>query len=215
VGDDTAVVEGLAVNVVDDQGERAGWWRSQRTATGFGIPGPDLAGATVGPTDVDFPNLTGGPATTQSVSGGAAAASPRPLRLKPDRAIGPVRLGMKRSDVEQRLGAGKPPGGGIVEYKTGDAKFTVAYSTADRVDEIRVKSINLTIYGKPLGRKAAALRRLKAHGWKVKHCAPYVVAQHFGKSRASGVIWRRKHLLQAGVTAGGGIDVCPVGSPAA
>jgi hypothetical protein len=218
VGDDTAVVEGLAIVVVDEQGQRAGWWRTERTETGIGIPGPTQVRGSVAPVDADFPNLTGGPATSRSVSAGpatpaASAPAPAPV-LKTDRALGPVHLGETRAAVRKAIGRGRPANGAVVSYRSGKASLQVAYDEHDHVRELRGKAPNLEAYGQRLSRMSAALRRLKANGWTVKSCAPYVVAQHFGKHGASGVIWRNKQLLQAGVTVEGGVDVCPVPSPA-
>jgi len=69
VGDPTAVVEGLAINVIDDQGQRAGWWRAERAGIGMGIPGPVLAQGGIGGVDRLFPNLTGGPSPVRSIAG--------------------------------------------------------------------------------------------------------------------------------------------------
>jgi hypothetical protein len=69
VGDDTAVVEGLAINLIADDGARAGWFRTERTGVGLGLPDPAL-GAQPTAVDAEFPNLTGGPRTTNSVQGG-------------------------------------------------------------------------------------------------------------------------------------------------
>jgi hypothetical protein len=214
VGDDSAVVEGLAINVIDNQGRRAGWWRTQRTGTGFGIPDPSLTGAPMPPVDVDFPNLTGGPPTLHSVSGAQHIAAKRPdYALKADRAIGPLRLGMSRRAVERRLGPSTPATGAVVGYQAAGARVALAYDAKNRLREIRAASKAITAYGKRLSRKRVALKLLRAHGWKVKRCAPYVVAQHFGHGGASGVIWQGKRLYQAAVTSQGGIDICPAESP--
>jgi len=69
VGDPTAVVEGLAINVIDDQGQRAGWWRAERAGIGMGIPGPVLVQGGIGGVDRLFPNLTGGPSPVRSIAG--------------------------------------------------------------------------------------------------------------------------------------------------
>jgi hypothetical protein len=221
VGDDTAVVEGLAIDVVDEQGARAGWWRTERTQSGFGVPGPTQPQGQVAPVDTDFPNLTGGPATIQSVSGGpgqrgTVAGSQSGHVLKTDHALGPVHLRETRAAVNRALGPGKPANGPVVKYKSGKAWLQVAYDDHNRVRELRGKAPDLEAYGRRLAPMKAALRRLKANGWTVHRCDPYVVAQHFGKhGTSSGVIWRNKHLLVAGVTVNGAIDVCPAPSPAA
>ena len=68
VGDDNAVIEGLAINVVDDEGQRAGWFHASRTGVGIGIVPPDF-GREMPPVDVEFPNLTDGPATSWPTPG--------------------------------------------------------------------------------------------------------------------------------------------------
>jgi hypothetical protein len=62
VGDDNAVIEGLAINVVDDEGQRAGWFHATRMGVGISIVPPDF-GQEVPPVNVEFPNHTGGPRT--------------------------------------------------------------------------------------------------------------------------------------------------------
>ena len=218
VGDETAVVEGLAIDVVDEQGARAGWWRTERTQTGIGIPGPTQPDGSVAPVDADFPNLTGGPATSRSVAAGpapraASGSQPRDV-LKTDYALGPVHLRETRAAVRRAIGPGKHPNGPVVSYRDGKASLQVAYDEHDRVRELRGKAPDLEAYGQRLARMKAALRRLKENGWTVKRCDRYVVAQHSGKRGASGVVWRDKQLLLAGVTVDGAIDVCPVPSPA-
>lgn len=67
IGNRDAVVEGLAINLIDAKGQRAGWWSTTRAGIGTGIPSPTLAGAPIGEVHADFPNLTGGPPPIRSV----------------------------------------------------------------------------------------------------------------------------------------------------
>jgi hypothetical protein len=69
VGNNKATIAGLAINLVDDQGHRAGWWSSAVTGTGFSVVDPVLGRAHIGPVDSVFPNLIGGPPTLQSANG--------------------------------------------------------------------------------------------------------------------------------------------------
>jgi hypothetical protein len=72
VGDDNATVEGLAINIVDDSGLRAGVWINARDGSGMGATSPTLdldAGLRA---DTKFPNLTGGPDTLSSIHGAPA-----------------------------------------------------------------------------------------------------------------------------------------------
>ncbi len=75
IGSPAAVVEGLAINVADSTGRRAGWWRAAHAGIGMGIPDAAFANVSIPPLDKPFPNLTGGPGTIQS-----AASSPAPTR---------------------------------------------------------------------------------------------------------------------------------------
>jgi hypothetical protein len=69
VGNDRAVIEGLATNVTDDHGHGAGWWETERASIGIGVPGPALPGPV--PSDIagTYENLTGGPDMSVSGSG--------------------------------------------------------------------------------------------------------------------------------------------------
>lgn len=73
IGDERAVVEGLAINVVDERGQRAAWWRTTRAGIGMGVPSPVFASVPVLSVDRAFPNLTGGSPTIDSVSSQAAS----------------------------------------------------------------------------------------------------------------------------------------------
>jgi hypothetical protein len=74
-GDEAAIIEGLAVNVVDDGGHWIGRFHAARLGVGIGIGVIDLADPEA--VDVVFPNLTGDPPTSRSARGGTIPGSRR------------------------------------------------------------------------------------------------------------------------------------------
>ena len=221
VGDETAVVEGLAVNLIDDQGRRAGWFRTERTGVGLGIVDPVLAGGS-GAVHAVYPNLTGGPPTSGSVSGGPIGGpigGPKPppvdtVTLVPERAVGPVKLGQRRVDVEARLGTGERRGDWISVYRFRKVKLSVAYTLANRVREVRGSGGKLIAYGQRLSNEAAATTVLKKQGWSIRQCSPLTrIALHAKNGRFSGVVWQNHRLFQAGVSSIGSIGICLIGLP--
>lgn len=103
VGGPTAPAEGLAIDVVDQQGLRAGWWSAVRAGTGSALADPQIT-LTGGAETATYPNLTGGPAPTVSVpGGGGSAASVKSYALHPHRGIGPVSIRESKARVERAL----------------------------------------------------------------------------------------------------------------
>lgn len=68
-GNRSALVEGLAIVLVDDHGRQAGIWINARDGSGGNISAPTLTTAPSGTVDTTFPNLTGGPPTLGSANG--------------------------------------------------------------------------------------------------------------------------------------------------
>ena len=69
VGDDRAVVAGLAIAVTDDRGRRLGSWQSVLSSSGSVLANPSLTVPDVLSPRGFYPNLTGGPPTYGSASG--------------------------------------------------------------------------------------------------------------------------------------------------
>jgi hypothetical protein len=70
VGEPTATVEGLAINVLDSSGERASVWMNGRDGDGSALGTSEaLNPSNAHLADATFPVLDGGPGTTASVSG--------------------------------------------------------------------------------------------------------------------------------------------------
>lgn len=230
VGDGTAVTEGLALNVIDDQGRRAGWWRNPRTGAGFAIQDPSEANASMR-VDARFPNLTGGPRTSvSSLSPSVSSSSPSvsssgaraPIgaathakngsstrELVPDRGIGFFRLGETREAVGRRLGPGSSPGSATELYRVGRVIIGVAYDGRNRVREIGSPSRLIALYGHTLVNEGRSVVRLRASGWQTTVCHPFVIAQHSSGSSSSQVIWFHRRLFHVGVIRSGGLPLCP------
>ena len=72
-GTANAVIEGLAINLVDDSGNQAGLWLDARNGSGGAVGGSLLDFSSTWKVDTAFPNLTGGPPTMQSSNETAAS----------------------------------------------------------------------------------------------------------------------------------------------
>jgi hypothetical protein len=68
-GTDKALIEGLAIDLIDDRGQQAGIWINTRGGSGGNLSAPSLDTAIGGTVDTTFPNLTGGPPTLGSANG--------------------------------------------------------------------------------------------------------------------------------------------------
>jgi hypothetical protein len=66
VGGDSAVIEGLATCIVDDEGRRVHRFHATRLGTGIGSDDPAFGREAAWPVEAQFPNLTGGPRTSYS-----------------------------------------------------------------------------------------------------------------------------------------------------
>lgn len=75
VGDASATVEGLAIVVTDDAGQRIGSWQSARNGNGSMLWSRAIALPPTLTTTATFPNLIDGPPTSASASGGPISAA--------------------------------------------------------------------------------------------------------------------------------------------
>jgi hypothetical protein len=169
----SAPTEGVAINIVDSQGRRVGWWSATRAASGFAIGDPILpvAGGTETTT---FPNLTGGPAPTTSVSGAAATTKAAGYALNPMRGIGPVMIGEGRAKVTRALGARRIACAHICQqtYRSPRGVLHVTFR-AGKVESITSTSGQITLHGITL---RSGLRRLKPllRHWTHESCVGYI-----------------------------------------
>jgi hypothetical protein len=74
-GGATAPSEGVAINIVDTTGKRAGWWGAGRAGSGFTTADPALSVIGSSSETTSFPDLTGGPSPTGSFTGSAFGRS--------------------------------------------------------------------------------------------------------------------------------------------
>jgi hypothetical protein len=169
-GGSTAPSEGLAINVVDAQGRRAGWWSAGRAGSGSAIGDPVLpvAGGTETTT---FPNLTSGPAPTASASGvGAGQAKVTGYALNPTRGVGPVSIGETRVRVERALKVKTASCGHacVRTYRSARGVMQVKYVNGN-VNAIESTSPQITLSGMRLGLGASRLKQKLRH-WTYARC---------------------------------------------
>ena len=138
-----------------------------------------------------------------------------PVTLVPERALGPVRLGEKRSDVESQLGAGQPSGSAGATYNYRNAKLVVSYTATNRVREVRGSGGTLLAYGLSLSNETLGTELLTARGWVITQCSPQTRVAGHGSDNGwfSGAIWRNHKLSQLRVSAIGDIGGCVTGFP--
>jgi hypothetical protein len=80
-GDQSATIEGLSIQLMDDAGHRSGWWSAVRAGSGAGLEDPSVSQCGYTP-DTTFPNLTGGPRTVDSGCGGGGGRAKAPPRAR-------------------------------------------------------------------------------------------------------------------------------------
>lgn len=173
-GGPTAPSEGVAINIVDSQGRRVGWWSATRAASGSAIGDPILpvGGGTETGT---FPNLTGGPAPTASASGApGATAKSDGYALNPARGIGPVTIGETATKVNDALGAKPHSCSGICTrtYRRPQGVLNVTFR-GGKVESITSTSPQITLHGVRLG---LGLKRVKPllRQWRYEFCVGYI-----------------------------------------
>jgi hypothetical protein len=137
------------------------------------------------------------------------------VTLVPERSLGPVRLGEKRSEVESQLGAGQPSGSAGATYNYRNAKLVVSYSRTNRVREVRGSGGTLLAYGLSLANESLGTDLLTARGWAITQCSPQTRVAGHGSDNGSfsGAIWRNHKLAQLRVSAIGDIGGCLTGFP--
>jgi hypothetical protein len=166
-GGPDAPSEGLAINLIDNEGRRAGWWSAIRAAAGAGWSDPAFPINNVEETTT-FPNLTGGPAPTASSSGGGGSKSQSGTgyALAPTRGIGPVSISERKASVERALGRHTPVCHRhcLRAYDSKRGDLLVAYQ-GDRVGAVQSKSGQITLGGLPLKLGPRKLAR-QLHRWK-------------------------------------------------
>jgi hypothetical protein len=149
VGGIGAVVEGLAIDVVDDAGHRASAWMSARGGMGSGAADPELDTGPYLAATGHYPNLTGGPGLAGASSGGIAQPSTG-LRL----VHAGSRLTARRRDHSVRLRVAAPQQALKVTARLTRAGRTLARGTwRFRAGQARTVKLRLT---------ARAWRQLRA-----------------------------------------------------
>lgn len=196
-GGPAAPSEGLAINLVDTQGRRAGWWTAGRAGSGSAIGDPVLS-VSGGTETTTFPNLTGGPAPTAFASGAPAAratfkATGYPLH--PTRGIGPVSIGEAKIRVERsfnvKTGACAHPC--LRTYRSKRGVLHVNFRNG-RVNEIKSTSPQITLYGIPLGAGVRRLKKTLRH-WTYVSCHGYI----YGPGPSTSISFHRSHRVEINV----------------
>jgi hypothetical protein len=156
----------------------------------------------------------GGSTASPAAAASSTSAPPKPVTLVPERAVGPIHLGDKRSAIEDRFGEGEAHGDWVSVYHYRKVALVVAYTEQNRVREVSGSGGRLVAYSQRLSNEAAATKVLKDQGWTIKQCSTKLrIAQHARNKRFSGVVWNNHKLVQVGVSAIGSIGGCLIGSP--
>jgi hypothetical protein len=168
-GGPSAPTEGVAINIIDSQGRRVGWWSATRAATGSAIGDPVLPVAG-GTETTAFANLTGGPDPTAFASGAEGQAMSAGFALHPTRGIGPVSIGQSQANVAAALGTRARLCAPLctITYRQRQGILRVTFRR-NHVEQIYSTSGHITLGGIPLRAGVHRLGRI-LHKWGHQLC---------------------------------------------
>jgi len=143
-----------------------------------------------------------------------AVACPLGPRVKPDRSIGPVRLGEALSRLEREIGPGtataSPP---VKTYQVADTVLKVVFKRK-RVASVETVDGTARLYGHSLDeRYRTTARRLRARGWLAERCYNQRTLFHNGKRSSTVVTFNGATFSSVRVGREGGGPGCALGSP--
>lgn len=149
------------------------------------------------------PGVHGGPAPTMPPSPSPPGHTGAVLRVVPERALGPVRLGEPRRAAMRSL-------------RARSRDLSVAFDRRGRVRLLSSSAPGVTLYGRRLNQGLARLApTLRAHGWSVGRCAAFHRRGRSSRTRSTAVVVTGYGVSEVFLTVRGEGPVgCPLASRA-